>query len=186
MSAEPHATHVLIRGHVFTYAEKAPFVASGVSVLGALEYDEATDKTKCHECGAWFGGMGTHIRAHGLKRAEYNQRHGLCRASALGGLGVRDKHRKAVSSRSTNALHSARSSARPRGSSRSMEEANEKARCAAQLLYRLQILAAQKGHTPRKIDLMEAGFSVHSLRESIWEYGEGNDFSWAGTKQVRS
>jgi len=39
-------THVIIRGHIFTYAEKAPFVASGQSLLGALEYDEVNNQTK--------------------------------------------------------------------------------------------------------------------------------------------
>lgn len=77
------ATHVLIRGHVFTYAEKSPFVASGMSVLGALEYDEAADRLKCHECGMWVRGLGNHVRTHGMKRREYNRKHGMSASRAL-------------------------------------------------------------------------------------------------------
>jgi len=40
--------HVIIRGHVFTREEKSPFVVSGESLLGALEYNQDTDETKCH------------------------------------------------------------------------------------------------------------------------------------------
>jgi hypothetical protein len=49
---------VIIRGHVFPRAEKEPFVASGESLLGALEYNQETDQTKCHECGKMNGCLG--------------------------------------------------------------------------------------------------------------------------------
>lgn len=87
------STHVLIRGHKFTYAEKSPFVRSGESLLGAIEYDEATDQTKCHECGEFFRGMGNHVKAHGISRFEYNTKHGLRVRSPLSGLSVRQRHR---------------------------------------------------------------------------------------------
>ena len=70
--------HVLIRGHVFKWEEKEPFVQSGVSVAGAVEYDFANDKLRCHECGEWFLNLGSHIaQYHQMKTEEYRLKHGL-------------------------------------------------------------------------------------------------------------
>jgi hypothetical protein len=83
-----HAEQVLIRGKVFLYKQKAPFVPSGKSVLGALEYDEATDRVRCHECGEWFGSVGQHARrAHMLSPKDYNARHGLRLGASLCAIG---------------------------------------------------------------------------------------------------
>jgi hypothetical protein len=82
--------HVLIRGHLFTHTEKAPFVSSGESLLGALEYDLARDLVKCHECGAWKRGLGAHVlRVHGINRLDYAQKHGLRKCAALSSPTVR-------------------------------------------------------------------------------------------------
>jgi hypothetical protein len=41
--------YVIICGQVFRYEDKSPFVPSGRSVNGALEYDKSGESIKCHE-----------------------------------------------------------------------------------------------------------------------------------------
>lgn len=78
------AEHVLIRGKVLLYKQKAPFVSSGVSIKGAIEYDPVEDKLRCHECGDWFKNLGLHAaRAHGLPARAYKPKHGLRQGTAL-------------------------------------------------------------------------------------------------------
>lgn len=171
-----HATHVLIRGHVFTYTEKAPFTQAGMSVMGALEYDENLDKTKCHECGTWINGLGQHIKVHGFKRSEYNRRFGLSRKTALSGLQTREKHRSLAerqqyehSGLASDAALRQREVRRPgtvngiKSGPRAVEFHNEKGRCAAQMLFRIQVCAAEMGHTPTQSDLRHAGLSIHAI-----------------------
>ena len=74
---------VVINGRVFLYGEKAPFVASGASVHGALEFREDRQQVRCHECGRWFKTLARHIRLHDLNAAEYKRRHGLRQKTAL-------------------------------------------------------------------------------------------------------
>lgn len=164
-------SHVIIRGHVFRYADKAPFVASGKSVLGALEYDQSRDQVKCHECGFWFKGLGGHVKVHNLKRAEYNRKHGLRVVSALSCLATRKKHQVAVKKhpnlkrKSPASLTAERRMAGSlRAAPRSVEVQNERAICAAQLLYRVQITATQVGHTPTAQDMRTAGISISALK----------------------
>lgn len=75
---------VIIRGHVFDYAEKAPFVTSGKSVLGALEYNPETETVKCHECGEWFSSIGKHcFHIHEIPAVDYKVKHGLQQITPL-------------------------------------------------------------------------------------------------------
>lgn len=154
------ADHVIIRGHVFTYEEKQPFMPSGESVLGALEYNQADDTTKCHECGEWFSGLGWHVtKSHGITVAEYNKRHGLRKSSALCGMKIRESHRKAAKRLTvpgSGILSSVRGK-RARPKAKSMEWHNEMSRCDAQLLFRIQMTAATVGHTPNRADLQANG-----------------------------
>ncbi len=178
MVEQPHASHVLIRGHVFTWEDKAPFVRAGMSVLGALEYDPATDRTKCHECGAWHHGLGNHLKTHGLKRAEYNRRFGLRVRTSLCGLEIRRKHRRLAtkafkrggnlarvdpenSRTALNAANKARGGGRGTGNHPELD--NESGRCRTQSLYRIQILAAQLGHTPTDAERIRIGLGAPIL-----------------------
>lgn len=152
---------VLIRGCVFPYNEKAPFVASGKSVLGALEYCESSDMLKCHECGEWFENLGSHLQRHEISASEYKLRHGLNQRSGL--VGLRLKRTLSVAGRGSSAAsrfvrqpgliaagHRTQSLnaelRKPRA--RKREKANIDGVCQAQLLYRIQIAAARLEHTP--------------------------------------
>ncbi len=170
------ATHVLIRGHQFTYEEKAPFIQAGQSVLGAIEYDPANDQTKCHECGEWFSGMGNHIKQHGIKRVEYNLKYGLRERSPLSGLNVRTKHRVLATAAFQRGGNLARvdpdkksqaivaTNKRSAGTSgNTTEYDNERGRCMAQSLFRIQMLAAQTGHTPTSAELAAIGLGSTQL-----------------------
>jgi len=163
-----HASHVIIRGHVFAYAEKEPFLSAGESVLGALEYDQSVDQVKCHECGIWIEGLGNHIKAHGMSRREYNQRFGLRDRCPLSSPSIREKHRnlasgryalggnlRRVSKEKSIAAVIASNSNRKRGKTAELD--NEEARCLAQSLFRLQLLAAQVGHTPTETERRAIG-----------------------------
>jgi len=163
-----HSTHVLIRGHVFTYAEKAPFMPSGMSVLGALEYDEATDQTKCHECGEWRNELGHHIRQHELSRVDYNQRHGIRIKSPLTGpkkRAVATKQSRATRQRNgTPAGCAANRVKRTRTVAAFTPNSHtERNRCTAQLIYRIQVTAAKVGCTPSQTDLRAAGLRVEVI-----------------------
>lgn len=141
---------VIIRGHVFDYSDKAPFVASGRSVLGAIEYDEEKDKRRCHECGEWFGNVGHHLRHHGIKAYAYRQAHGLARATSLAS--------RASSARCGNAVSLANLSRSGKTGYQQNRRVTDGQRnmnntCRAQLLFRIQTLAAQIGHTPTKEEL---------------------------------
>ena len=90
-------THIIIAGTMFPWAEKAPYVRSGESVLGAVEYDEKADEIKCHECGRWFRALSPHLRdratrdrkgrirprPHAMSPKVYKVKHGLNLVSAL-------------------------------------------------------------------------------------------------------
>ena len=166
--------HVIIRGHVFTREEKAPFVASGKSLLGALEYNRDTDETKCHECGMWFKGLGWHVtKSHDMDLREYRAAHGIRGSSALCGLRIRESHRvcaKALTVPGKGILSPKRPHpARPRA--KSDEWRNEQSRCNAQLLFRIQTTAAQVGHTPSKSDLKAYGLHQTTIRNAFGSIG---------------
>ena len=160
--------HVIIRGHVFPYEEKQPFVVSGMSVLGALEYNESDDTTKCHECGEWSHGLGWHLRSHGIKPREYKAKHGIRQSSALAGLRIRKTHfelakRLTIQGKgilSTKTRH-------PRPIAKSAEWHNQNSRCNAQLLFRLQVVAATVGHTPNRADLRASGVHHSTLQRAF-------------------
>lgn len=63
---------------------------SGHGRYGILEL--RPDAAMCHECGAWFMRLGTHVRrGHGLDPVTYRERHGLPRGLPL--LGTRELER---------------------------------------------------------------------------------------------
>jgi hypothetical protein len=159
---------VIIRGHVFDYEEKAPFVVSGQSLLGALEYDPAAEKVKCHECGGWFRYIaGTHLRdTHNLASLAYKLRHGFNAGSGLcppSFSAVRRTQRPTPTSAQTARLVEAgREYKRVHGNNLTnrckpgLERANATSRCQAQTLFRLQVLAADLGRTPTAREMQEA------------------------------
>jgi hypothetical protein len=87
--------YVILLGHVFNYEDKAPFVQSGQSIRGAIEYDKDNDKLKCHECGEWFDAIWSHsFQAHGIHSREYKVKHGLAQSASLVSQSARDNMRQ--------------------------------------------------------------------------------------------
>jgi len=163
---------VILSGKVFLYRQKAPFVPSGKSVLGALEYDQTEDKVRCHECGDWFQNVGVHAaHAHGLRARDYKIRHGLLIKSALVSEGVRvsasvkspELIAKFVAAGQSAATRAKLAAAERLVGRKSVEKKNESGRCHAQLLFRVQTLATRIGRTPTAVELREAGIHVSSL-----------------------
>jgi len=166
--------HVKINGKTFLYKQKAPFVASGMSVLGAIEYDAEADKVRCHECGEWFKRVDTHaFKAHGILARDYKIKHGLRQKTAM----TNEKFRIDNSRRMTEMVAAedpvryrvrmakVRSMAqRKRGGTKPvwMEKRNERGGCAAQLLERIKQLASKVGHTPSTVEMRKAGIHPFS------------------------
>lgn len=143
--------HVIIMGHVFPYGEKAPYVRSGQSLFGALEYDQNRGLVKCHECGKFALRLGSHVaKAHGSVR-DYKVRHGF---------------RVSASFKNPAAAHSyftLRSRLPPppkesynKGSRyhrpMSGEQDNMRGRCIAQLAAKIANIARETGMTPKYVD----------------------------------
>lgn len=171
---------VLIRGKVFLYKQKAPFVPSGKSVLGALEYQETDDKVRCHECGEWFTSLGKHLHArHSLTTKEYRERHGLNRRSALCGPvfsssiatrrqrpGVNRVHGFTSASTRAKGLASrasALSEGKLRRDYRATETRNANGTCQAQLAQLIKRIANGVGGTPTALQLRQGGVHPTSV-----------------------
>lgn len=164
---------VIIRGHVFSYDEKAPFVLSGRSVLGALEYDEGDDGVKCHECGEWFQCISfTHLKfKHKMKVGEYKERHGfnagtgLCTPlfSETRRAGSKQGGAEYAARRTAVLIEAGREHKRIHGTNKTnrvpqLERANTLGRCQAQMIWRIQLIAAEVGRTPTIKEIEEQGF----------------------------
>lgn len=174
---------VLIRGKVFLYKQKAPFVPSGKSVLGALEYREADDKVRCHECGEWKIALGQHLhKEHGVTAAEYKERHGLRQQSALCGIrflealsrtskerglgrnlgGMAEERRLEVQKIGRVKSAEVRAGLADRAERRASELKNERGTCQAQLLGKIREIAEKHGWSLTRQNLSEDGISYHS------------------------
>lgn len=158
---------VLIRGTVFLQKVKAPFVVSGMSFRGALEYNEASGKVRCHECGGWFASVGIHCVRHAMTVGEYRSRHGLNRHSPLHGPNAFATQRDQAPPPNFTARASVEraNTARLNGRRTRMvaELRNEKGICQAQLLDRIREVSLAVGRTPSCEDLRHAGMHVESL-----------------------
>lgn len=174
-----HSEHVRLNGKVFLYRQKAPFVKSGHSVLGALEYDQAEDKVRCHECGDWFAHVGHHAAiAHGLSAREYKLRHGLGVKAALCGEGIRAASARAFKTKVGMLKHMGDAAARKRADTvrrrrkaahqqipRGFHETrNERRKCSAQLNSDILLLAKRLGRAPTQKELSDHGISGSSVR----------------------
>jgi ROS/MUCR transcriptional regulator protein len=159
---------VIIRGHVFDYEEKAPFVVSGQSLLGAVEYDPVQEKVKCHECGGWFRYVaGTHLRfTHKLASLAYKLRHGINVKSPICApsfSAIRGKQHKPTAEQTAVLVEAGRLHKRLYGNNltnrvgHNYERANATNRCQAQTLFRIQLLAADLGHTPSSDEMCAVG-----------------------------
>jgi hypothetical protein len=183
MKEKSIATHVLIAGSVFPREAKAPYVESGHSILGALEYDPATEKVKCHECGRWFKSLSGHLSTHeGLTSREYKRDRGLRQATKLyipgaprpGAENLRrwrssidPETMKGYLQKALAAAHAAtRASALPYRMN--TETRNLSSRCKAQLTDRIWKLAVELGRTPTAIELKSAGIPDRTIT-SVFE-----------------
>lgn len=158
---------VLIRGKVFLYKAKAPFVPSGVSIYGALEYDEAEEKVRCHECGDWLLALSVHISTkHKMHPRAYRARHGLRVQTSLSAPSAFATQRQQRPS--TPLLEAGKRSLRSIGRPRPeryqhAERINENNTCQAQILARLEALAERLGRTPKCSEIVDAGMHVGSI-----------------------
>jgi len=168
---------VKIRGKTFLYKQKAPFLPSGMSVYGAIEFDPEEDKLRCHECGDWFEYLGVHVvRAHGILARDYKVKHGLRQKSALANEKIRighscttakwfsadpERHRKRFLELAFRVgRHGSKLQIHTEG-------VNERGNCQAQVLERIKQLAGQLGHTPSSAELLAAGMSPSSACSAL-------------------
>ncbi|MGA7366458.1 MAG: hypothetical protein WBX04_15135, partial [Candidatus Sulfotelmatobacter sp.] len=177
-------THIIIAGTMFPWAEKAPYVRSGESVLGAIEYDEKADQIKCHGCGNWYESIAYHVDpAHGQSARMYRVVHGITTKTSLmiPRLAL-DAARRGLERMTgtvlpaysetvrAKALESARRvvAGHPVLNRRRLsEQANLHARCRAQLVARIQTLYRQLDRPLYRKDLKTAGICPETA-ESVF------------------
>jgi hypothetical protein len=164
-----HAAKVIIRGYVFEWDDKAPFVPSGVSVYGAIEWDEAQDKIRCHECGEWYKDLASHVnQGHTLDTREYRERHGLRLSTPLWAFSLRRNTQERFKTKTGMGFkpgnRHGQFGGRSRGNRSGAETANMNGRCCAQELFKIQTLAAQLGRTPTVKELEENKLCAKRLR----------------------
>jgi predicted transcriptional regulator len=174
-SRSGRTTHVRMkRNEIFLYHTKAPFVPSGKSIRGALEYDPAADTLKCHECGEWEASLPNHIKTeHGLTARKYKKRHFLAAKTALVSEATRiamvksyalsPKRKicleKLKAARVYGVAHAA--AYRQKNAPMWAESLNARNHCPAQLIEYYRNIAEIVGHTPTAYELDEhkAGLS---------------------------
>jgi len=162
-------THVIVCGLVFPWEAKAPYVMSGNSVLGALEYNEKQDVVKCHECGEWFKELGVHAyRTHGIKAATYKTERGISFGSSLSAIGSRKLRAKNLKRRGLVGKHPFKKGHKPLGNGRfSPEVRNLHMACQAQLMSKARGLALEFGRTPTAEELRKAGMHHSVIRKQF-------------------
>lgn len=169
---------VRIDGELVFYKDKAPYVPSGHSVKGGLEYDEAEDKVKCHECGEWFHSLASHVvKGHQMMAADYKRQHGLKQSSALVSEGLRhalvakksgyywEKLNDQAAMRAHMEMMQKRRR-KPSGRRHRVdwsEYRNRHGLCHAQLLESVRALVETVGRFPRTSDLKEHGLLRKTL-----------------------
>lgn len=168
-----HTEHVLIRGAVYRYTEKAPFVRSGVSVCGAIEYDAATDFLRCHECGEFFENLGVHIGHHEMGQDEYREKHGLNARTPLANYRLRQIRSVACTAR--RQYEKARQHLFKKGNGSTggrtgqkkmmLELLNARGNCKAQIVEKLKEAAAELGRRPKERELVEFDTNWTTVRK---------------------
>ena len=174
------AQHVIIGGSIMLYKDKAPYVPSGVSIAGALEYRASDDKIKCHECGKWLSSMGAHLtKTHGMNAKEYKAKHGLRAKSSLCGdrmrqIAIRNITRQNYinggtpltrnpESRIVATAAMALAARRPK----TVEMRNTEGSCQAQIMSKFKALAVDLGRTPTVKDLEREGLQVGKVKYAL-------------------
>ena len=162
-------THVIVCGQVFPWAEKAPYVMSGHSVLGALEYNQEQEIVKCHECGDWFKELGVHAyRAHGIKAAVYKSERGISFGSSLSAIASRKKRAKSLRKRGLVGKHPFKRGHEPHGNAHySPEVRNLHMVCKAQLMHKTRELALRLKRTPTAEELRQAGMHHGTIKKQF-------------------
>lgn len=178
-------TKVIIDGHIFDYSEKAPFVAAGLSVAGAIEYDQDSDRLKCHACGAWFSSVGTHCRVHGFSAAAYKLEFGLTLRTSLESLSIRT--RKSQFAATPEHVDSLRKMLKdnprrtPRGAQRqNMGKRNLRGRCQAQTLYKIARLSAELDRNPTYTEMRANGLDPAAIVRDFGKRPMKEIFAMAG------
>jgi ROS/MUCR transcriptional regulator protein len=164
------ATHVIIKGDVFEYSEKLPYVTSGVGLHGVMAYDRELDKVQCNECGEWFKKLSQHIPVHGMTTSDYRRAHGLNRKSPLAVPSIVETMRANLAARTDFRSRGLLSRVARRAAGlpfvggkrgRDHERANIHGKCQAQLMASFYSLRDRLGRTP-------------SYREFSETYNSGN------------
>lgn len=155
------ATHVIMGRMIFPWADKAPYVDSGHSVLGAFEYNPERDVIKCHLCGRWTRLVGgPHLRSEGITEREYRAAYGLNQSTPLCTPSYselrRHRPRPTVTPEAMRRVRMARPP-KSRDNGNRAEDRNLRSVCFAQIRTRVTALAVELGHTPTSLELTARG-----------------------------
>lgn len=170
--------YIMIRGEVFRWEEKEPFVVSGHSVHGAVEYSLVEDKLKCHDCGEWYQNLSGHTaHAHQSSR-DFKIRHGLNITSPLIVPSLRAARKKCFASLSPEQRRANLQKARAAWTGEKNyapkqlgEGINFNGTCLAQTILKLQALACDLGRTPTEDDAPKPLYYAVHNRFGSWNRG---------------
>lgn len=177
-----HTEFVLIRGEVYKTAEKAPFVISGVSFCGAIEYDAARDFLRCHECGEFFENLGVHIAYHEMNQQQYREKHGISLKTPLANTRLRDIRKTAAIERkqwtTSNAIFKKGNRSTPVGQKKNyLELMNARGNCKAQTLEKLSQAAIQMGRRPTQRELVDFDINWMTIRKYFGSMGKAMELA---------
>lgn len=149
----PLATHVIIGGMVFPWEAKAPYVASGYSILGGIEYIEALDLIRCHLCGEWFKRLPSHLREdEGVTVEQYKKSHGLAYSTVLKGAKL------------TAAI---RSKPRRKPQYLAFIKQGQAAHRGPEVERKIYEIAERLGNTPNNTELKLAGLTEYTIKTAL-------------------
>ena len=145
-------------GSVCFYNYKEPLIRfdNGFGYLGAVVFDESSDKVQCHFCGEWYIALGNHIhKEHNMNAEDYKRIVGLSRNTALIGEKMRAKLiasglKKRMKNLRPGGKHSEATKEKIRATLKENrdEMQNLRGTCPVQLIDRLIAISKRVGRTP--------------------------------------
>ena len=143
-------------------------VEGGFGFVGVLAEDSKTGQLQCHVCGNWYELLTSHIWGkHQMLSADYSERFGLLRSTALKCMRIRKIQSKVMQEmRKSNSKYrycfskNNEAAANRKGKPKAVEAQNKFGVCDLQVRDRILLLKKKLGRTP-------------ALTEVIDEYGGG-------------
>jgi hypothetical protein len=155
-------------GYVNIGKWEPPFapVKKGFGFFGVLAEDSEDGKLQCHVCGEWFEQLPTHIsRKHKMTGAQYREKYGLFRSTALKSKRIRLLQSKVITKLqkegkmqlgNTNGYgfkKKNKEAGNRKGKAKALESQNRYGVCDLQIMTKIIDLSNKLGKTPTLVDI---------------------------------